>query len=77
MKIYDLTLEQNRLVSAIINDITKDYKAHAFTKQYERWANEGIDKVRARAKARGLLLDEADFDIPVKNIVAIVRGSHD
>lgn len=73
MKLYNLTLEQNKIVSAIINDLTKPYKAHTNTRQYESWANEGIEKVRERAKRKGLLLDETDWEIPTKNLRAIVK----
>lgn len=73
MKLYDLSLEQNKLVSAIINDLTKGYKTHSYTKTYERWANEGIQKVRAKAKARGLLLDDVDSaSVPLVDIKAII-----
>ena len=75
MKMYNLTLEENKMVSAIINDLTKPYKAHTFTRQYESWANEGIEKVREKAKRKGLLLDETDWEIPMKNIKAIVKGA--
>lgn len=70
---YNLTLEQNKMVSAIINDLTKPYKAHANTRQYQFWANDGIEKVRERAKRKGLLLDEDDWEIPMKSIKAIVE----
>ena len=73
MKLYDLTLEQNKMVSAIINDLTKPYKAHTNTRQYGSWANEVIEKVRERAKRKGLLLDETDWEIPTKNLRAIVK----
>lgn len=73
MKFYDLTLERNKLVSAIINDLTKPYKAHSNTRQYQFWANDGIEKVRERAKRKGLLLDEADWEIPTKDIKAVIK----
>lgn len=74
MKMYDLTANENKLVSAIINDITKPYKAHICTDQYGKWVNEGILKVRQRAISRGLLLDEADWVIPTKDLKAIIRS---
>ena len=77
MKMYNLTLEQNKIVSAIINDLTKPYKAHSNTRQYESWANEGIFQVRERAKRKGLLLDEADWEIPTKNLRAIVKEENE
>lgn len=73
MKMYNLTLEQNKMVSAIINDLTKPYKAHTNTGQYAKWVNEGIYQVRERAKRKGLLLDETDWEIPTKNLRAIVK----
>lgn len=39
MKIYNLTLGQNKMVSAIINDLTKPYKAHANTQLYKQAGN--------------------------------------
>ena len=77
MKLYNLTLEQNKMVSAIINDLTKPYKAHTFTRQYESWANEGIEKVREKAKRKGLLLDETGWEIPMKNIKVIIKEGKD
>lgn len=77
MKIYNLTLEQNKMVSAIINDLTKPYKAYSNTRQYQSWANEGVEKVRERAKRRGLLLDETDWEIPTKTLRAIVKEEND
>lgn len=77
MKMYNLTLEQNKMVSAIINDLTKPYKAHSNTRQYQFWANDGIEKVRERAKRKGLLLDETDWEIPTKNLRAIVKEEYD
>lgn len=74
MKLYNLTLEQNKMVSAIINDLTKPYKANVNTGQYQIWANEGIEKVRERAQRKGLLLDESNWEIPTKNLKAIVRS---
>lgn len=74
MKIYNLTLEQNKMVSAIINDLTKPYKAHANTRQYQFWANDGIEKVRERAKRKGLLLDEADCKLSLVDLRAIIKG---
>ena len=76
MKMYNLTVDENRLVSAIINDITNLYKAHSMTKQYEKWVNDGISKVRERAISRGLLLDETDWEIPTRNLKAIVRSNN-
>lgn len=75
-KMYNLTLDENKLVSAIVNDITNSYKAHAYTKSYEKWVNEGIKKVRERALTRGLLLDECDLELPAKDIKAIVREQY-
>lgn len=77
MKLYNLTLEQNKMVSAIINDLTKPYKAHTNTRQYQSWANEGVEKVRERAKRRGLLLDETDWEIPTKTLRAIVKEENE
>lgn len=77
MKLYILTLEQNKMVSAIINDLTKPYKAYSNTRQYQSWANEGIEKVRERAKRKGLLLDETDWEIPTKNLQAIVKEENE
>lgn len=77
MKMYNLTLEQNKMVSVIINDLTKPYKAHFNTRQYQSWANEGIKKVRERAKRKGLLLDETDWEIPTKTLRAIVKEEND
>lgn len=76
MKLYNLTLEQNKMASAIINDLTFPYKAHANTRGFENWANQGILKVRQRAIARGLLLDETDWEIPTKDLRAIVREEY-
>lgn len=77
MKMYNLTLEQNKMVSAIINDLTKPYKAYSNTRQYQFWANDGIEKVRERAKRKGLLLDETDWEIPTKNLRAIVKEENE
>ena len=73
MKMYNLTLEQNKIVSAIINDLTKPYKAYSYTHKYETEVNRGINEVRNRAKRKGLLLDETDWEIPVKDLRAIVK----
>lgn len=75
MKIYNLTLEQNKMVSAIINDLTRPYKAHTNTKQYELWCNEGICKVRQRAVEKGLLLDDTDCKLSLVDLRAIIKGS--
>lgn len=76
MKLYNLTLEENKMVSAIINDLTKPYKAYHYTKEFQNYVNDGIAKVRKRAKDRGLLLDETDWEIPVKTLKAIVRNDN-
>lgn len=74
MKIYNLTLEQNKMVSAIINDLTKPYKVHANTKQYELWCNKGICKVRQRAEEKGLLLNDTDCKLSLVDLRAIIKG---
>lgn len=71
---YNLTLEQNKIVSAIINDLTKPYKAHTNTRQYELWCNEGICKVRQRAEEKGLLLDDTDYKLSLVDLRAIIKG---
>lgn len=73
MKLYNLTLEENKMISAIINDLTKPYKAYRYTEEFQNYVNEGIAKIRKRAMDRGLLLDETDWEIPVKTLKAIVR----
>ena len=73
MRLYNLTAEENKLVSQIINDLTKKYKTHSMTNGYGRWANCGIQMVRTRAKNRGLLLDDVDSMPPIKDIKAIVK----
>lgn len=73
MKFYNLTIDENKFISAIINDLTKPYHAHSMTEFYEQCANEGINKVRQRAYSRGLLLDEADWTIPTRDLRAIVK----
>ena len=73
MKMYNLTLEQNKLMAAIINDLTKPYHPHAMTRQYGKFVNDGISKVRERAISRGLLLDETDWEIPTKDLKAIIK----
>lgn len=73
MKLYNLTLEENKMVSAIINDLTKPYKAYQYTKDFQNYINGGIAKIRKRAVDRGLLLNETDWEIPVKTLKAIVR----
>lgn len=77
MKMYNLTLEQNKMVSAIINDLTEPYKAYAYTRKYETDMNRGISEVRNRAKRKGLLLNETDWEIPTKNLRAIVKEKYD
>ena len=70
---YKLTLEQNKLVAAIINDITKPYKPNVNTVQYSLWCNEGINKVRQRAIQRGIMLDSADYGLLMTDIKAIIK----
>lgn len=73
MKMYKLTLEQNKLVAAIINDITKPYKPKVNTVQYSLWCNEGINKVRQRAMQRGIMLNDTDYTLPMTDIKAIIK----
>ena len=54
-----------RLERAYRTDVLFDVARDVIKGKY----GNGLQRIR--------LLDEADFDIPVKNIVAIVRGSHD
>lgn len=70
---YKLTLEQNKLVAAIINDITKPYKPNVNTAQYSLWCNDGINKVRNRAKERGIMLDDTDYNLPMTDIKAVIK----
>lgn len=37
MKIYNLTADENKLVSAIINDLTTPYKAYSMGRHHRKW----------------------------------------
>ena len=73
MKAYKLTVEQNKMVATIINDITKPYHAKSYTANYAMWCNEGINKVRNRAKERGIMLDDSDYSLPMVDIKAVIK----
>lgn len=70
---YKLTLEQNMIVAAIINDITKPYNPKVNTAQYSLWCNEGINKVRQRAIQRGIMLNDTDYTLPMTDIKAVIK----
>lgn len=53
-------------------DVTVKITEGAYKGVY-KVSNDGIEKVRERAKRRGLLLDETDWEIPTKNLRAIVK----
>ena len=73
MKAYKLTIEQNKMVAAIINDLTKPYHPKSWTMNYAMWCNEGINKVRDRAKERGIILDDTNYNLPMVDIKAVIK----